>query len=286
MEKRVLVLGGTGMLGEPVARNLKQDGFQVRIMTRNLEKALKLFDDSFEKVTGDVSDASDIEKALNGCYGVHINLQPSIELSAAENILKVASRVGLQRITYISGATTFIENPKIPLAIRKLKVEKLIEEIGIPYTFFCPTGAMENILSMVRGNRATVIGKKPVYVHWFAVDDLGRMVAKSYNTEGAVNKKLCIHGPEKLSSREALNRYCSAIHPEIKKISSIPFWFAKIIAVMTKNESLKNDVPVMAYFAKVGEPGDPTEANNILDAPTTTLDEWIKKRKSKINVAT
>jgi uncharacterized protein YbjT (DUF2867 family) len=147
MEKRVLLLGGTGMLGEPVARNLKQDGFQVRIMTRNREKALKLFDDSFEKVTGDVSDASDIEKALNGCYGVHINLQPSIELSAAENILKVASRVGLQRITYISGATTFIENPKIPLAIRKLKVEKLIEETGIPYTFFCPTGAMENISS-------------------------------------------------------------------------------------------------------------------------------------------
>jgi len=93
-----------------------------------------------------VTDAHDIEKALDGCYGVHINLQYSIELSVAENILRVASQIGLQRITYISGATTFIENPKIPLAIRKLKVERLIKENNIPYTFFCPTGAMENIL--------------------------------------------------------------------------------------------------------------------------------------------
>ncbi|NOZ60450.1 MAG: NmrA family NAD(P)-binding protein [Calditrichaeota bacterium] len=286
MEKRILVLGGTGMLGAPVARNLKQQGFQVRIMTRNKEKAQKLFDDSFEIVTGDVTDANDTEKALNGCYGVHINLQPSIELSVAENILNVASRLGLQRITYLSGATTFIKNPKIPLAKQKLKVEKLIKESGIPYTFFCPTGAMENILSMIRGNRANVIGKKPVYVHWFAAEDLGRMVAKSYTTEKAANKKLCIHGPEKLSSREALQRYCSEIHPEIKNLGSIPFWLAKIIGVMAKNESLKNDVPVMVHFAKKGEPGDPTEANNILGAPAITLDEWIKQRKAKLSTAT
>ncbi len=39
MKKRVLVLGATGVLGRPVARKLREDGFQVRIMTRNLEKA-------------------------------------------------------------------------------------------------------------------------------------------------------------------------------------------------------------------------------------------------------
>ena len=274
------------MLGEPVARHLKQNGFQVRIMTRNREKAQKLFDESYEIVTGEVTDVSDIEKALNGCYGVHINLRSSIELPVTENILSVASRVGLQRITYISGATTFIKNPKIPLSLIKLNVEKMIKESDIPYTFFCPTGAMENILPMIRGNRANVIETKPVYVHWFAAEDLGRMVAKSYNTKEAVNKKLCIHGPEKLSSREALERYCSVVHPEMKKPGKLPFWVAKIIAVIEKDEGLKDDVPVMAYFVKEGEPGDPTEANRILGAPTTTLDEWIEKRKAKLEKTT
>jgi hypothetical protein len=38
----------------------------------------------------------------------------------------------------------------------------------------------------------------------------------------------------------------------------------------------------MAYFDKVGEMGDPTEANQLLGAPETTLDEWIEKRKAAI----
>ena len=39
---------------------------------------------------------------------------------------------------------------------------------------------------------------------------------------------------------------------------------------------------MMAYFEKVGEMGDPTEANQLLDAPTITLDAWIEHRKAKM----
>jgi hypothetical protein len=37
---------------------------------------------------------------------------------------------------------------------------------------------------------------------------------------------------------------------------------------------------MMAYFEKVGEPGDPSEANKVLGAPATTLDEWIDLRRA------
>ena len=33
---------------------------------------------------------------------------------------------------------------------------------------------------------------------------------------------------------------------------------------------------------KVGEGGDPTEANHILEAPKITLDEWLTRRKDKL----
>jgi len=33
------------------------------------------------------------------------------------------------------------------------------------------------------------------------------------------------------------------------------------------------------YFDKVGELGDPTEANALLGAPAITLDEWFKMPK-------
>ncbi|MEJ2204665.1 MAG: hypothetical protein P8170_11180 [Gemmatimonadota bacterium] len=35
---------------------------------------------------------------------------------------------------------------------------------------------------------------------------------------------------------------------------------------------------LMAYFDRVGELGDPSEANELLGPPTTTLEEWIQHR--------
>ncbi len=37
MEKRISVIGATGLLGEPVAIHLKKRGFAVRIMVRDIE---------------------------------------------------------------------------------------------------------------------------------------------------------------------------------------------------------------------------------------------------------
>ena len=42
MKRRILVIGATGLLGAPVAHQLKKSGFDVRLMVRKLEKAAKL----------------------------------------------------------------------------------------------------------------------------------------------------------------------------------------------------------------------------------------------------
>jgi len=286
MQKTILVIGATGMLGGPVVHHLKNNGFQPRILARNKEKAKKLFDKSFEVVAGDVNDTSSLETALHGCYGVHISLSPETETSGVKNTVMISSQQKLQRITYISGATTFDPNARMPHTQQKRRLENVIRESGIPYTFFCPVSAMENLPFMVRGHRASVIGRNPPPVHWFAADDLGRMVALSYSLEEAKNKKFCIHGPEDIPQVELLRRYCDVFHPEIKKISKTPFSMMKIIALLSRNEGLKWNIPLIAYIEKVGEPGDPTEANCILGPPTTTLDEWLEIRKTRLQTAT
>ena len=69
---------------------LKEAGFRVRIMTRDLQKARKVFDNSFGIFAGDPTDVSCVEEALNGCYGVHISLPNESEQQAAEIVAKVA----------------------------------------------------------------------------------------------------------------------------------------------------------------------------------------------------
>src|SRR5512135_3576525 len=161
MQKTIVVIGGTGMLGQPVARRLQEDGFRVRIMTRDHHKARTMFDDSFEIFAGDPTDANCVEEALQGSYGVHISLPSEVEQLVAETVAKVAARHGVERITYISGATVSEENRWFPMVNRKFLAEKAIRGAGIPHTILCPTWVMDGLPMFVQQGRAAVFGKQP-----------------------------------------------------------------------------------------------------------------------------
>ena len=66
----------------------------------------------------------------------------------------------------------------------------------------------------------------------------------------------------------------------------MPYWLANIIATIIRNKEMKFACDVLGFFEKVGEAGDPTEANSILGAPKTTLDEWLEQRKNKLDKPT
>ena len=51
------------------------------------------------------------------------------------------------------------------------------------------------------------------------------------------------------------------------------------MAQLTRRERLTYITQLIDYFDKVGELGDPAEANALLGAPSITLDEWFKMPK-------
>lgn len=277
MEQKILVIGATGLLGAPVARCLKADGFQVRALTRDEAKARQAFDDSFEIVAADPLNVARLEEVLEGCQGVHINLPNEVEQQVAEQIAQIAAGKGVQRITYISGATVREENRWFPMADRKFRAEAAIRESGVAYTIFKPTWFMDALPLFVQNGRATIFGKQPHPYHWLAAADYARMVSAAYRTEAAAGKAFYIHGPDAMQMNDALTLYVAATHPEIQKVSNMPFWMAKSMAAMLRNPELKAVVGMMAYFEKVGEEGDPAEANRILGTPQITLKEWMTK---------
>lgn len=280
MQKTILIVSGTGMLGQPVSRGLKEAGFAVRVMTRNLERARKTFDKSFEVFEGNPTDPSCLEEALHGCYGVHISLPTEVEQQVAETVAKAAPRHAVERISYISGATVAEEHRWVPIANRKFLAEQAIRESGIPYTIFCPTWVMEILPMFVNQGRAAVFGKQPYPYHWVAAADVARMVTNAYRLEEAANKRFRVLGPEVIQMHEALRRYCAVFRPEIKKITSMPFWLVRLLATLTRDQGLKGAGELLSYFEKVGE-----QSSNLGDdpclvgAPTITLDQWLERRK-------
>jgi len=275
MKRRILVIGATGLLGAPVANRLKKSGFGVRLMVRNLEKAVKRFGEGFEIVKGDILDAKGLESAAENCFGIHINLSGEIEQVGVETIAAAAAKLKLQRITYISGTSVAEANTWVLLIRRKFYAERAIRECGVPYCIFCPTWFMEVLPRYVRGNRAFVFGKQPNPYHLVAADDYARMVATSYRIEEAVNRRFVVHGPEGILFHDAVKRYCQAFHPGIKKVSTMPHWLSTLIASTKGPKELKSASDFMAAFGKIGEKGNPAEANDLLGAPQISLDGWL-----------
>jgi uncharacterized protein YbjT (DUF2867 family) len=274
---RVLVLGGTGLLGAPVARRLQADGFGVRLLARDPGKAGEMFE-RVEIVPGDVGDIASLERAMEGCTGVHVSVGGPVDQISAENVAALAPRLGVARITYVSGSTVSEENGWFPMTAQKLAAEKAIRACGVAYTIFCPTWPMEQLPRFARGGQPLLIGDQPTPYPWFAADDMARMVSAAYQTEAAANKRLFVHGPEVITTLEALERYCRAFHPEVESVPVMPIEAAMTSAESTGNQMLGFFAGLMAYFEKVGEPGDPTEANQLLGAPATTLEAWIAAR--------
>ncbi|MRR30320.1 NAD-dependent epimerase/dehydratase family protein, partial [bacterium] len=272
MEKIILILGGTGMLGRPVASALQAAGYKVRIMTRDLEKAQKVMDPSIELVAGDAMNAGTLEQAMVGCFGVHISLPTEVEQQVAESVAKVASRQGVKRISYISGATVAEENCWFPMIKRKYLAEKALRESGVPTTILCPTWVMDGLALFIHQGKAFVFGKQPFPYHWVAAEDIARMVALAYGLGEVANGRFVVHGPEAIAIREALQRYCAVIHPEIKEVSSMPLWLVKMMASATNNHDLKGGGEMMSYFEKIGEGSHFPQHNSILGTPKLTLD--------------
>lgn len=277
MSHRILVLGGTGLLGEPVARRLQADGFRVRILSRDAESARRTFGSEFEVAAGDVGDPESLQAALEDCWGAHVSVAGP-ERIAAETVAELAPELGLSRIGYVSGSTVDEANSWFPMVADKLRAEEAVVGSGVPWTIFRPTWPFETLARFVRDGRAGMIGKHPTPYHWFSADDFARMVSTAYGSQEAVGKRLYIHGPQAIQMHEALDRYREALHPEIESISSMPTWMGRVLAALTRNDALRYASRLMAYFDRVGELGDPSEANALLGAPTTTLEEWLALR--------
>jgi uncharacterized protein YbjT (DUF2867 family) len=280
VDKTILVVGATGMLGEPVARRLQADGYRVRVLARAPEKARARFGAGFEVVAGDVEDLASLDRALGGCQGVHVNLPgfPPLEVNGTANVARCAARVGVSRLTYLSGASVCEKNAWFPLVRAKLDAEAAIRAAGVHYTIFQPTWLMESLKRFVPGGWAGVIGRAPLPYHWVAAADYARMVSRAYDTPAAVNKVFPVFGPEAYTMREALTRYCAIAYPNLR-VRTVPFWLTWAIAILGRQTELRAALPILRYCEKVGEEEDPAEANALLGAPTTTLEEWSREQK-------
>ena len=286
--KTILVIGGTGMLGKPVARQLKADGFKVRLLARNPEKARTLLGSGYEIVKGDVDDLSSLRSALTDVDGVHISLKGGpteadfdhMDHLAVRDIARAARELGVGRVTLISAYAVSEEKADTPESRAKVKGEAALRSSGVPYTVFRCSWFMETLPMFVQGKNISLIGNQVHPLHWIAVEDYARMVSKSYQSDDALNKELYIFGPESLTMREAMKLYTEIAAPGVK-LSPISTRMLSVLGWISFNPEWKSMATLMKHYERWGEDGSPAEADRLLGAPKVTLREWCESNKIK-----
>lgn len=277
----ILVIGGTGMLGEPVVRSLHAKGSCVHVMTRSPESARSRFPNSVDVIQGDVTQLDSLETAIRDCQGVHINLSsttdPELEGPGVQNIVRAAIKAKVQRISYLSGASVCAENCWFAGTRAKFQAETAIRESGVPYSIFRATWFMESLRAFIRESgartRALEIGRHPYPYHWVAAEDYACMVANAHAREEAAKKIFYVYGPTAYTMSQALSIFYRIAHPDAS-LMFLPLWMVTIMAHLGRRQELIAALPFFRYLQQVREPGDADEANRLLGAPTTTLEQW------------
>ncbi len=282
MNSKVLVVGGTGLLGLPVARQLKDDGYHVTLLTSNLDRSQARLGDEFPLMSGDVTNPESLAEPVAGQDIVYLSLSAKadpikyqkIEIEGAANVARTAADAGVKRISMISGASSNGNEEGIIFLDAKVKAERALIQSGIPYTIMRPSWFMESLPHFVRTRRAGYLGKQPIPRGWIAATDYARQVSRAFSTNEAANRCFYNLGPQKITIPDAINQFCTRHHPGIK-VTSLPFGLAKIVALLPGQQALRTGTPFFEYFETRPEDVSTDEADRILGPNLTTLDEWL-----------
>jgi uncharacterized protein YbjT (DUF2867 family) len=145
MTTPILLTGGTGTLGRLVTPRLLDAGYQVRVLSRRSHDSAE----GVEFVTGDLAAGDGLEAAVNG-VGTIVHLAGSAkgDDEATRNLVRAASRAGVQHLVYIS----VIGADRVPLGWfrSKLGAERAVSESGLPWTTLRAAQFHDLVLTLVR----------------------------------------------------------------------------------------------------------------------------------------
>ncbi|MBU9673772.1 SDR family oxidoreductase [Planococcus sp. CP5-4] len=138
---KILVTGASGNVGKHVVEELRKKGERVVAAGTNLPKLKKLFNEEVDAVYFDFTDEDSYDSALQNVDRVFLMRPP--HLGKPEDLYPFIDAMKLRNIQLVSFLSLMgVETNTIP---PHHKIEKYIEEAGIPFAHIRPSFFMQNL---------------------------------------------------------------------------------------------------------------------------------------------
>jgi uncharacterized protein YbjT (DUF2867 family) len=156
----LLVAGGTGRTGQHVVRQALEQGYDVRILARDVDRVLELFGDGVGAIEGDVRDPATLTAAVVGVrYVVSVigsnsrrdpaNTPEAVDYRGVKALVEAARAAGVEQFVLVSSmGVTRINHPLNRLfdniLLWKALGENALRYSGLEYTILRPGGLTDD----------------------------------------------------------------------------------------------------------------------------------------------
>lgn len=294
---RVMVTGGTGVVGTAAVRALLAHEHEVRIFSRNAERDAERWPHGVEAFPGSVSDATSVRGSMDGCdvivhiAGIVAEDPPEVtfakvNVEGTRNLVREAERADVGRFIYVSslGAERGTSN----YHRSKRAAEDLARQFRNAWLVLRPGNVygpgddvISLLLKMVRTLPAIPViegGDQPFQPIW--ADDLGEAIARAVGRPDLSRRTLELAGAERTSMDDVLDRLGRITSKTPLRIP-LPSWLAEAGARVAG--ALGLDLPVnvdqirMLVEENIISVGEMNALTTTFKITPTPLDDGLRK---------
>ncbi len=241
---RILVTGGTGVVGESTVAALTERGHEVRLFSRNAEKDVEQFAGKVEAFPGDVSDASQVMGAADGCdavvhvVGIVDESPPEVTFERVNvqgtlHMVREAERATVRRFVYVSSLGA--ERGESDYHRSKKRAEDIVRVFEGNWTILRPGNVygpgdemVSLLLKMVRTLPVIPVidsGDQPFQPIW--AGDLGDAIATTVERNDLATRTLELAGAERTTMNDVLDRFARITGKEPPRVP-VPSFLANL----------------------------------------------------------
>lgn len=274
----ILITGATGHVGKHLVRLLQAQGYPVRALVRDRERAVGL-PDGIEVVVGDLTQPETLPAAFAGVERVFL-MVAGHGLDLTRNTVAAASRAGVQRIVNLSSIGAGF-SPMLIMGREFAERESMIQESGMAWTFLRPSNFMSNALWWLPSLKAEGVVRDPVGPGRCAcidTDDVAAVAAVALTQEGHTGQIYILTGNELLTTRRQVEILAGVLDRTIKYIEITPDEAAQAATARGEDKASVEAIRDLNELLRADRGAIITnEVQQVTGEPPASFESWCRR---------
>lgn len=221
MKNKILVIGGTGTVGNTVVTELKNNNADYVVLTRSKEKATELKANDIPAITGTLGEWSTVESAFEGVNTVFLATSPAENmLDLHKGAIDLSVRKGINKIVRLSAEST---NNTDDLHMYKQhdEADTYLKQSGLEYVILRPHYFMQNMFMHIDSVKAQNIfaqysggAKFPM----IDVRDIAKAAFQALTKDEFNNQIFVLSGPKAIGYDDVANNLTHVLGRNIQYV--------------------------------------------------------------------